>query len=239
VGPIAAPGHYTVRLNVDGQSFTQPLTVLRDPRAPGSEADIEQSVATLLRIRADISRASDSVNQIEWYRKQLEVIETMLRPARKHEAEKPAIAEDGDEPDPEPSVAPPRAMDEAETKMKRDVLAAAEGLDAKLVAIEHRLVSEALMNSDDKYFVEPYGVFLNLIWLNAEVGTGGGDVAGSADFAPTAAQMESLQSFEAELSATEAAYRTLLQELLPAFNRELDKARLAPLAGGATATGLE
>ena len=44
VGPIVAPGKYTVRLKVEDQSYTQPLTILRDPRAPGSDADIELSV---------------------------------------------------------------------------------------------------------------------------------------------------------------------------------------------------
>ena len=80
VGPIVAPGAYSVRLKVDGQSYTQPLTVLSDPHAPGSAADIDLSVKTLLRIRDDISHASDDVNHMEWLRKQIEVIESMLAP---------------------------------------------------------------------------------------------------------------------------------------------------------------
>jgi photosystem II stability/assembly factor-like uncharacterized protein len=82
-GPIAAPGKYTVRLTVDGQTYTQPLTILRDPRSPGSESDIDLSVKMQLRILDDINRASDAVNQIEWIRKQLEVIQAMLRPQKK------------------------------------------------------------------------------------------------------------------------------------------------------------
>jgi hypothetical protein len=31
-GPIALPGEYTVKLTVDGKSFTQPLTLKMDPR---------------------------------------------------------------------------------------------------------------------------------------------------------------------------------------------------------------
>ena len=232
VGPIVAPGEYTVRLKVDGQTLTQSLTVLPDPRAPGTPTDIESSVATLLRIRDDISRVSDSVNQIEWLRKQLEVVETMLRPARKHEKEKPELAEEGDEPDAEPSMAPPRALGEVETRKRNDMLAAAEELDGKLQAVEHRLVSRALMNSDDKYFVEPYGVYLNLVWLNSEVGTGGGDVAGSADFAPTDAQLESLKTFETEMSAAESEFQDVLQTVLPAFNRTLETSHVAPLTAG-------
>ena len=38
------------------------------------------------------------------------------------------------------------------------------------------------MTSDDKYFQQAYRVYMNLIWLNGEVGPGAGDVAGGADF---------------------------------------------------------
>ena len=95
--------------------------------------------------------------------------------------------EDDDEGD-EPAPAPPQVLDEAQAKRKAELLKATEDLDKKLQTIEYRLASPALLNSDDKYFVEPYKVYLNLIWLNAEVGTGGGDVAGGADFAPTDTQ---------------------------------------------------
>ena len=35
VGPVAAPGKYTVRLTVDGESYTQPLKSCAIPAAPG------------------------------------------------------------------------------------------------------------------------------------------------------------------------------------------------------------
>jgi hypothetical protein len=117
-------------------------------------------------------------------------------------------------------LAPPQVLSEAETKRKADLLNAAEALDKKLLSIEHKLVSQALLNSDDKYFVEPYQVYLNLIWLNAEVGTGGGDVAGGADFAPTETQWELLKSFENQMSAVDAEYNTCTKEDIP-FNRAL------------------
>jgi len=34
-GPVVAQGNYTVRLKIADQSYIQPLTILRDPRAPG------------------------------------------------------------------------------------------------------------------------------------------------------------------------------------------------------------
>ena len=228
VGPIVAPGKYTVRLKVEDQTYTQPLTILRDPHSPGSDADIDLSVKTLLRIRGGISHAADTVNQIEWLRKQLEVIETMLRPPKKKEGDKQVFDEDDDEGD-EPADAPPQALDEARAKHKAELLKAAEDLDKKLQTIEHRLASPALLNSDDKYFVEPYKVYLNLIWLNAEVGTGGGDVAGGADFAPTDNQLELLKTFEAELAAVDVDYQKLVKEDLPAFNRSLSDSKIAAL----------
>jgi hypothetical protein len=229
VGPIAAPGSYSVRLKVAGQTFVQPLTLVSDPRAPGSEADIQQSVKTLLRIRDNISHVADSVNQVEWLRRQLEVIEIMLRPAKAPAKPQAVIVEDSDEEEPEPPPAPPRVLSDAEEQQRVQLLAGAENLDKKLQALESRLVSRALRNSDDKYFVEADGVYLDLMWLNAEVGTGGGDVAGGADFGPTEAQLETLKALEGEMAGADAQVREILQTDLPAFNQALTQANLTPL----------
>jgi len=229
VGPIVAPGSYSVRLKVAGQTLTEPLTVVRDPRAPGSDADIQLSVRTLLRIRDDISHVSDAVNQVEWLRKQLEVIEAMLRPARGHEKPEAVLAEEGDEPDEEPAAAPERELHAAEQQQRGELLKAAEALDQKLQAAESRLVSRALRDSDDKYFVGADGTYLDLIWLNAGVGTGGGDVAGGADFAPTEAQLETLRTLEAEMQSVDAELNDLMQRDLPSLDQLLERASLAPL----------
>jgi hypothetical protein len=220
VGPIMPPGSYTVRLKVEGQSYTQPITILRDPRSPGSNEDIDSSVKTLLRIRDDITRVSDTVNRVEWLRKQLEVIATMLRPPRKKEKEKPPITDD-EEDFVEPEAALELAPDVAEEKRKADLLKTVEAMDQKLQTIEYKFVSPALVNSDDKYYVEAYRVYLNLIWLNAEIGTGGGDVAGGADFAPTDTQLELLQMLETEMAASIADYQKLIDNDLPVFNHSL------------------
>jgi len=200
------------------------LTVARDPRVTASDADIEQSVKTLLAIRDDISRVSDTVNRIEWLRKQLEDVKAMLRPPKRKEEEekKESSGEEEDEYEgPKFEPAPPQVPSEAEIKRKADMLNAAEALDKKLLLIEHKLVSQALLNSDDKYFVEPYQVYLNLIWLNAEVGTGGGDVAGGADFAPTDTQLELLKTFENQMTEVDTEFHNFVREDVPAFNRTL------------------
>ncbi|MHB8812235.1 MAG: hypothetical protein ACYDAE_03130 [Steroidobacteraceae bacterium] len=42
--------------------------------------------------------------------------------------------------------------------------------------MEGQLLSPALANSDEKSYLAPYGLYLDLIWLNGELGTGAGDV---------------------------------------------------------------
>ena len=232
VGPIAAPGAYSVRLKVDGQTFAQPLTILSDPHAPGSTADIEVSVKTLVRIRDDISQVSDLVNRIEWLRKQAEVIKSMLSPAKEEEDKpEPPLAEENDEYDEHPSKAPEPELSEVQEKQKDELLEMTEDFDKRLEAVESRLVSQALRNSDDKYFVEPYGTYLDLIWLNAEVGTGGGDVAGSADFAPSATQLDLLKTYEEQARSADADFEAILHDGLPRLNQTLIRADLAPLVG--------
>jgi len=61
-------------------------------------------------------------------------------------------------------------------------------------------------------------VYMNLIWLSGEVGSGAGDVAGGADTRPTDASHAVLTSIEQELTATRAAYAALLRHDVPAFN---------------------
>jgi hypothetical protein len=224
-GPMVAPGSYSVRLTISGQTLTQPLKVVRDPRISSSEADVESSVKTQLRIRDDITRTSDTVNQIEWLRKQMEVLETMLRPPKKKERERPAFAEPDDFEEPEPAP----AQDEAQSKHKAELLKTVEDMDKKLQTIEYKLVTPSEVNSDDKYYVEAYKVYLNLIWLNAEVGTGGGDVAGGADFAPTDTSLELLKGLESDLAAAVADYKKLSEQELPAFNHTLTENNLAAI----------
>src|SRR5579862_2798189 len=231
-GPIVAPGVYTLRLTIAGHSYEQPLTVVSDPRSPGSAADIQLSVRTLLRIRDDISHVSDSANRIEWLRKQLEVIQAMLLPPKPHKKREGRPTEAGEEREPEPAAAPPRTLSPAEEQQRAQLLAASQNLDQKLQTVESQLVSRALRNSDDKYFVEAYGAYMDLIWLNAEVGTGGGDVAGGADFAPTAAQLATLETLEGEAAHADAELQAIQQQDLPAFDQALERAHFVPLASG-------
>ncbi|HUJ31639.1 MAG TPA: hypothetical protein VLY23_10195 [Candidatus Acidoferrum sp.] len=212
VGPLAAPGKYTIKLTVDGQSLTQPLTLLKDPRAPGSDADIEKTFNTQLRIRGDIDATSSMVNQIEWTRKQLGVVEQMLK------------SEEG-------SAASKEKSEKSEAAA--GLLKSVDAISKKLQSVEYELVSESDLNGDDKYYVEPYKVYMNLIWLNGEVGTGAGDVAGGADWAPTDSDLAVLDSIEKDLATAKSDYNSLFDKDLPAFNHSLAEHGVTPIVDAA------
>jgi photosystem II stability/assembly factor-like uncharacterized protein len=72
VGPIAAPGKYTVRMTVDGQSQTAPLEILVTPDSHADEAALQSSVRLQTKVRDDITQVSNMTNQLEWMRRQLE-----------------------------------------------------------------------------------------------------------------------------------------------------------------------
>ncbi|HTS27372.1 MAG TPA: YCF48-related protein [Bryobacteraceae bacterium] len=192
VGPIAAPGKYTVKLTVDGQSYTQPLEILRTPDSHGSDTDLQSSVRLQLKVRDDISTVSDMTNQIEWMRKQLE--------------------------------------DQQKTIQGRgELLKALDGINQKLKDVEYKLITRADALSDDKYFQTAYNLYQNFIWLNGEIGTGAGDVAGSGDYGPTETAIGLVFDLERQLKAVQEEYKGVMEKDVPAFNRQIQGSGLAPL----------
>jgi hypothetical protein len=93
-------------------------------------------------------------------------------------------------------------------------------LDTKMMNVELRILSRSDLNTDDKWYVEPTKLFLSLIWLSGEVGTGAGDVAGGADYRPTDASMATLASLEKDLVAAKAAYAGLMTDVV-SFNKTM------------------
>ncbi|MDQ6719094.1 MAG: glycosyl hydrolase, partial [Gemmatimonadota bacterium] len=70
-GPVAVPGTYAVRMTVNGQSQTQPLVVLKDPRVTTSQADLQAQFDFLIRIRDKTSEANNAVRTIRNVKTQL------------------------------------------------------------------------------------------------------------------------------------------------------------------------
>jgi hypothetical protein len=181
VGPLAAPGKYTVKLTARGQTLTQPFELLKDPKIAASVDDLVASTAMQKRITADLSETSDMVNHLETMRRQIE--------------------------------------DSLKTEARADAQKALREMDTKLSDVEFKLLEKSSTLSDDKYFVQAYKVYSNLIWLNGAVGTGAGDEAGGADYRPTDTQVAVLETIEKDLDAARTEYQALLKTVVPAMNK--------------------
>jgi photosystem II stability/assembly factor-like uncharacterized protein len=71
---LMPPGRYTVKLAVDGQTFTQPLDVLKDPNTTVTDADIRASNMLLTTMQNDMNATTDMLNTIENVRAQIEAL---------------------------------------------------------------------------------------------------------------------------------------------------------------------
>jgi hypothetical protein len=71
VAVLALPGTYTVTLATGEESFTQKLTVLKDPHTSGSESDVQAQTRVKTALYEEMNAMSDTVNQIESLRAQL------------------------------------------------------------------------------------------------------------------------------------------------------------------------
>ena len=230
VGPLALSGTYTIRLTIDGQTYTQPLTIVKDPKNLANDLDLETSFKMQLQIRDDISKTADAVNRIEWMRKQISVLEAMARSEGKkgRDDEKDGGDKDQQDKDQQEKDKPDKSDDKSNPNAA--LLKSLQGMDQKMQSVEYKFISGAEALSDDKYYSSADKIYLNLIWLNAEVGTGGGDVAGGTGFGPTETSITLLQMIEKDLAAAENEVQTLLEKDVPEFNRSLVDRRITPLS---------
>jgi photosystem II stability/assembly factor-like uncharacterized protein len=98
-------------------------------------------------------------------------------------------------------------------------------LDDALAAVSKRMydtelhfLSRTEMHSDDKWYVEKYKLYLNLVWLLAEIGGGGGDVMGGAGYRPTNAAVAVFKDRLAELEVARKDFDRLVKDV-EAFNK--------------------
>jgi hypothetical protein len=69
-GPIVPPGAYTVRVKAGAAEQTAPLTVLPDPKSPGTQQSIEAQVAFYREVVGEIDDVARMGNALESMRKQ-------------------------------------------------------------------------------------------------------------------------------------------------------------------------
>jgi len=70
-GPLALPGTYQARLTVDGQTFTQPITVKKHPLSTVSDDDLRAQFELASRIRDKVNEANNAIIQIRRIKKDL------------------------------------------------------------------------------------------------------------------------------------------------------------------------
>ena len=87
-GPLALPGTYQARLTVDGQTFTQPITVKKHPLYTISDADMRAQFELASRIRDKVNEANEAIIQIRRIKTQLKD-----RTDKNNSADAKAIAE--------------------------------------------------------------------------------------------------------------------------------------------------
>jgi len=96
-GPRVVPGAYTVKLMVNGQTYSQPLTVLNDPRSKMSADDLAARQALLLQINAKFDQTNKAINSLRSLRGQITDMESRYAKSPQAQAlgddAKPLLAE--------------------------------------------------------------------------------------------------------------------------------------------------
>jgi len=89
-GPIVPPGTYTVRVKVGGNEQATKLTLLPDPKSPGTQQSIEAQVAFSRAVLAEIDEVARMGNALESMRKQAQDLMAKLA----NDSQKSTVLED-------------------------------------------------------------------------------------------------------------------------------------------------
>jgi hypothetical protein len=98
----------------------------------------------------------------------------------------------------------------------------------KMYETELNFLSRTEMHSDDKWYVEKYKLYLNLVWLLGEVGGGASDVAGGVAYGPTSAALNAYEDRLRDMDAGRLAFTKLMADI-EAFNKA-NAGKLPPLS---------
>ena len=112
---------------------------------------------------------------------------------------------------------------------KDALLKSMDDINKKMQEVEYQLITRADALSDDKYFQTAYKLYQNFLWLNGEIGTGAGDVQGSADYGPTETAIGLVLDLEKQLAKAQSDYKKLMDVDVPAYNQSISGSGIAPL----------
>ncbi len=112
-------------------------------------------------------------------------------------------------------------------KADKSLLDATGELDKKYLAQENQLLHPTIAEGDEKSFRGPLGLYLKFVWLGAEVGTGGGDVAGNSDYPPTEPEKQVFALLDGQLHQVQSALNAIDTDAVPAYNATLSAAGIS------------
>ncbi|WP_040280737.1 VPS10 domain-containing protein [Psychroserpens damuponensis] len=78
-GPQAIPGAYKVTLNVNGTNYSQPFTILADPRAESTQADMQKQFDFITDVNTTMDDAHKSIKKIRKIKAQLSAFEKQYK----------------------------------------------------------------------------------------------------------------------------------------------------------------
>ncbi len=75
---LQPPGEYSVVLAAGGEEYRRSFRVLKDPHSEGTEEDIRLQTEMMEELRKDLNETASSINRIEWVRKQLQDLRSVV-----------------------------------------------------------------------------------------------------------------------------------------------------------------
>ena len=139
-GPLSPPGKYQVRVSAGGQTQTQSLTLLKDPRLPTvTQADLEEQFRLAMKVRDATSTAHKAVMQIRAAKTEIEARRSRgrLRPRDDELVEKLSAIEE--------------ALYQVKNRSIKDVLAFPIRLNNRLAALQ-RVIEEGDARPTDQTY---------------------------------------------------------------------------------------
>ena len=200
VGPLVAPGTYTMAMAWGRDTLRQSVEVRRDPNSEGTDADIAAQVTLALRIRDALNETVALIDESEWSRRGFEQLRTMLREKIKD------AKEFGPSPGRDPKLA------DAEAFLK-DI----DVIEKRVIAIESKLYDITLTGAREDAFRTPNQLYEKLASVGSDV------AASSADFRPTDQQGAVYGMLRAQLDGLKGQFSQLVANELAAFSAKAAK----------------
>ena len=194
VGPLVAPGTYTVAMAWKGDTLRQPLEVRRDPNSEGTDADIVAQVALALKVRDALNETVALIDEAEWNRRGFEQLRTTLRERLKD------LKDYGASPGRDLSVT------DAESFLKE-----IDAVERSVLVIEGKLFDIALTGAREDAFRTPNQLYEKLASVGSDVS------AASADFRPTDQHGAVYGQLRTQLDGLKQQFSTLVTTDLSAF----------------------